>query len=52
MELPGIILVEDIDGGYIKAQLKDVKENADEQQIPIYKQVEYYHTLESAIDDC
>lgn len=46
------ILVVDEDGGYIKAEFVTEVENADEEHIPIYKQVEYYHDRESALRDC
>jgi hypothetical protein len=47
-----IILVVDEDGGYIKAEFVTSAENADEENILIYKQVEYYHDLKSALRDC
>jgi hypothetical protein len=49
---PSLIIIIDTGDGFIKAQLAEVKENADEEQIPVYKQVEYYHSLESALNDC
>ena len=52
MEPPLIIIVDDGDGGFIVAHLVDVKENADEEQVHVYKKVEYYHTMESALRDC
>lgn len=53
MELPEKILIKDLDDGYIKAKLDHKRdlENADEEFIPIYIYVEYYHDLSSAIRD-
>ncbi len=49
---PLIILVEDEDGGYIKAQLQGVGETEDDREILVYKKVEYYHSLDDALDEC
>lgn len=49
MELPKKIIVEDLDGGFIIAEYQTVREDTDEQDIPIYKYKEYYHDLNTAI---
>jgi hypothetical protein len=51
MELPLKIIVETQDGEYIVATYLTTKENADEEDIPVYRYKEYYHNLESAIRD-
>lgn len=45
------VLVEDVDGGYILAEYKTVVKTPDEEHITVYKQIEYYHSLEEAIRD-
>ena len=50
--IPKVILVADENGGYIKATLIDKElETPDEEPIYLYKWVEYYHSLESALKD-
>lgn len=49
MSYARFILIEDTDGGYVKAEYQTDKENPDEESIPVYKQVDYFHDLESAL---
>ena len=46
------IIVEDVDGGFIVAERVNRElENADEEEVKLYRYKEYYHDLESAIRD-
>ena len=50
-EAPKRILVKDENDGYILAEYFTTAENIDEEDVLVYKQVEYYHDLESALRD-
>jgi hypothetical protein len=50
---PRRIIVLDEDNGAIVAELdtsKDIQ-TADEDHVPVYKQIEYYHDLDTAVRD-
>ena len=51
-ELPKKIIIEDQFGdGFYIAEYRETEENANGENIPIYKVKEYYHELHSAIED-
>lgn len=50
MECPKYIILQTEDDEYIVARHEKDVEDADENIIPIYKQLFYCHTLKSAID--
>ena len=48
-EVPQVIVVRDLDGGYILAKIEFIDQIGDGPAVPVYRYVEYYHSLESVL---
>lgn len=50
-DIPKKIIVQDLDMGYIIAELKEMRQQPDKDRIYVYEYKDYFHNIDSAIKE-